>query len=54
MLGFLLNYIKLAAVIVFVAIFDDFYTSFRFVLRAENNGCFVTLLAVVFLLKLVY
>jgi len=44
-------YIKLAAVIEFAAIFDDFYTSFRFVLRVENYGCFVTLLAVIFAFK---
>ena len=41
------SYIKSAAIIIFVAIFDNFYISFRFVLWAENNGCFVTLFAVV-------
>lgn len=41
------NCIKLAAVILFATIFNTFSTSFRFVLRTENNGCLITLLAIV-------
>lgn len=33
------RYIKLTAVIIFTVIFNAFYTSFGFVLLAENNDC---------------
>lgn len=42
------HYVKLTAVVIFTTIFNAFCTSFRFVLRAENNDCLVALLAFVF------